>query len=147
MTRMTGSEYFPGGLGEYVANRGQFLVFEDGPTTNVRLQWVSYRDASDQCSLSRIWGGIHPPADDLPGRLMGLVIGPQAWDLARSLYNTDVVCAEDINQDGVVNAADLGALIGDWGCTGPDCVADVNEDGIVNSADLGLVIGAWNQDC
>ena len=147
MTRMTGSEYFPGGLGEYVANRGQFLVFEDGPTTNVRLQWVSYRDASDQCSLSRIWGGIHPPADDLPGRLMGLVIGPQAWDLARSLYNTDVVCAEDINQDGVVNAADLGALIGDWGCTGPDCVADVNQDGIVNSADLGLVIGAWNQDC
>ena len=78
---------------------------------------------------------------------MGLVIGPQAWDLARSLYNTDVVCAEDINQDGVVNAADLGALIGDWGCTGPDCAADVNQDGIVNSADLGLVIGAWNQDC
>ena len=147
MTRMTGSEYFPGGLGEYLARRGQFLVFENGPSVDVRLQWVSYRDASDQCSLSRIWGGIHPPADDLPGRLMGLVIGPQAWDRAVELYEGGASCAEDINDDGIVNAADLGALIGDWGCTGPDCVADVNQDGIVNSADLGLVIGAWNQDC
>ncbi len=148
MTLMTGSEYFPGGLGEYLARRGQFLVFEDGPSVDVRLQWVSYRDASDQCSLSRIWGGIHPPADDLPGRLMGLVIGPQAWDLAVQLYEGGGGgCAEDINGDGVVNAADLGSLIGNWGCTGPDCVADVNQDGIVNSADLGLVIGAWNQDC
>ena len=147
MTRMTGSEYFPGGLGEYLARRGQFLVFENGPSVDVRLQWVSYRDASDQCSLSRIWGGIHPPADDLPGRLMGLVIGPQAWDRAVELYEGGASCAEDINGDGIVNAADLGALVGDWGCTGPDCVADVNQDGIVNSADLGLVIGAWNQDC
>ncbi|MDC0429510.1 dockerin type I domain-containing protein, partial [Phycisphaerales bacterium] len=146
MTRMTGSEYFPGGLAEYLASRGSFLVFEDGPTVNVRLQWVSYRDASDQCSLSRIWGGIHPPADDIPGRLMGLVIGPQAWDLAVEHFNGSG-CPEDINGDGIVNAADLGSLIGNWGCKGPDCVADVNQDGIVNSADLGLVIGAWNQDC
>ena len=57
------------------------------------------------------------------------------------------VCIADLNGDGIVNAADLGSLIGNWGCKGPDCVADVNQDGIVNSADLGLVIGAWNQDC
>jgi len=43
------------------------------------LQWATYRDASDQCSLSRIWGGIHPPADDIPGRLIGEKIGQDAF--------------------------------------------------------------------
>jgi hypothetical protein len=36
------------------------------------MQWATYRDASDQTSLSRIWGGIHPQADDIPGRRIGV---------------------------------------------------------------------------
>jgi hypothetical protein len=71
MTMFTGSEYFPGGMGEFTAKKNEFLVFEDGPSVDVILQWATYRDASDQCSLSRIWGGIHPPADDIPGRQIG----------------------------------------------------------------------------
>ena len=51
------------------------------------LQWATYRDASDQTSLSRIWGGIHPPADDLPGRLIGLEIGKDAFELASQYFN------------------------------------------------------------
>ena len=82
MTLMTGSEFFPGGMGIFEAPENEFLVFEDGPSMDIELQWASYRDASDQCSLSRIWGGIHPPADDLPGRIIGNEIGPQAYDLA-----------------------------------------------------------------
>jgi len=54
----------------------------------------------------------------------------------------DPFCLGDINLDTVVNAADLGLLIGEWGCKG-ECVADLNEDGMVNAADLGLLIGAW----
>ncbi|MCP4893723.1 MAG: hypothetical protein GY911_07905, partial [Actinomycetales bacterium] len=54
----------------------------------------------------------------------------------------DPFCLGDINLDTVVNAADLGLLIGEWGCKGK-CVADLNEDGMVNAADLGLLIGAW----
>ena len=86
MTRITGDEYFPGGLGEFHAPRNQFLVFEDGPSVDVTLQWATYRDAADQCSLSRIWGGIHPPQDDIPGRLMGRTIGNHAVDLAEVYY-------------------------------------------------------------
>lgn len=82
MALLTGSPYFPGGIGEFLCPQNEFLVFEDGPSVDVMLQWASYRDASDQCSLSRIWGGIHPPADDLPGRIMGAQIGPDAYDLA-----------------------------------------------------------------
>ena len=72
LTTITGDEYFPGGMGEFVAPANDFLVFEEGPSQDIVLQWATYRDASDQCSLSRIWGGIHPPADDLPGRRIGL---------------------------------------------------------------------------
>ena len=82
LTRFTGSEYFPGGLGEFEAPRNEFLVFEEGPSVDITLQWATYFDASDECSLSRIYGGIHPPADDIPGRLAGATIGDDAFDLA-----------------------------------------------------------------
>jgi hypothetical protein len=82
MTLFTGDPYFPGGVGEFHTTRNEFLVFEDGPSVDVTLQWATYRDASDETSISRIYGGIHPSADDIPGRLMGAVIGPDAFALA-----------------------------------------------------------------
>jgi hypothetical protein len=87
LTLFTGDEYFPGGMGEFAAPKDSFLVFEKGPSVDVTLQWATYRDASDQCSLSRIWGGIHPPADDIPGRLMGIEIGVAAFNEAESYFN------------------------------------------------------------
>lgn len=86
LTALTGSEYFPGGLGEFEAKANEFLVFEDGPSVDVVLQWATYQDAADQCSLSRIWGGIHPPADDIPGREIGLKIGQAAFDQAKEYF-------------------------------------------------------------
>ncbi len=86
MDQLTGSPYFPGGLGEFVCPQNSFLVFEEGPSVTVTLQWASYYDASDQCSLSRIWGGIHPPADDIPGRIMGQEIGTDAYALAEHYW-------------------------------------------------------------
>jgi hypothetical protein len=83
----TGDEYFPGGKSEFPAEQERFLVFEDGPSVGLTLEWAKYVDASDQCSLSRIWGGIHPPADDIPGRRMGMVLGPQAFFHARDYIN------------------------------------------------------------
>ncbi len=84
MTSLTGDEYFPGGMAKFHATNHQFLVFEDGPSVDVTLQWATYRDASDQCSLSRIWGGIHLPIDDIPGRLIGCNIGVRAFTHAWS---------------------------------------------------------------
>ncbi|MGB2225255.1 MAG: FG-GAP-like repeat-containing protein [Polaribacter sp.] len=80
LTLLTGDAYFPGGMGEFVAKKNEFLVFEEGPSMDITLQWATYRDASDQCSLSRIWGGIHPPADDIPGRLIGEKVGVDAFN-------------------------------------------------------------------
>ena len=55
----------------------------------------------------------------------------------------------DINCDGIVNVADLLAVIGAWGpCVNPDnCPADIaplpNGDDVVNVADLLAVISHW----
>ncbi len=86
LTGLTGSRYFPGGMSGFTIKANEFLVFEQGPSVDMTLQWATYQDASDQCSLSRIWGGIHPPADDLPGRLIGMRVGTDAFALAQDLF-------------------------------------------------------------
>jgi hypothetical protein len=86
MTLLTGDAFFPGGMSGFEASQRNFLVFEDGPSEDIILEWATYRDASDQCSLSRIWGGIHPPADDIPGRLIGMKIGPAAFTHAKNYF-------------------------------------------------------------
>ncbi|MDG2304368.1 MAG: vanadium-dependent haloperoxidase [Candidatus Binatia bacterium] len=86
MTQLTGDAYFPGGLGEFEAPQDAFLVFENGPSIDVTLQWATYFDAADECSLSRIYGGIHPSGDDIPGRFMGAAMGPDAVALATSYF-------------------------------------------------------------
>lgn len=51
----------------------------------------------------------------------------------------------DLNGDGVVGPADLGALLGSWGPCGPvnGCANDLNGDGAVGPADLGILLGNW----
>ena len=89
MTLITGDDYFPGGMSEFVATQDEYLIADDGPSTTVKLQWATYRDAADQCSVSRIYGGLHPPQDDIPGRKVGLVVGPQAVDKANEFIHAD----------------------------------------------------------
>lgn len=101
LTLFTGDEYFPGGVGEFFAPQNEFLVFEEGPSVDITLQWATYRDASDQTSLSRIWGGIHPPADDIPGRIMGDAIAIDAFNLAESYFNQLVTST---NNEGFASA-------------------------------------------
>ncbi len=91
ITLLTGDEFFPGGVGEFVAPKNEFLVFEEGPSVDITLQWATYRDAADQTSLSRIWGGIHPPVDDIPGRLIGEKIGIAAFDLANNYFDGSII--------------------------------------------------------
>ena len=86
LTAITGDPYFPGGLGEFSTAKDEFLVFEDGPSRDMTLQWATYRDAADQTSLSRIWGGIHPPFDDIPGRRIGILVAADAFQLAERYF-------------------------------------------------------------
>ena len=90
LENFTGSPYFPGGLETHLAKQKEFLVFEDGPSQDVELQWVSYKDAADQCSLSRIWGGIHPYIDDIPGRLIGQIIGNESFQFGAEYFENNL---------------------------------------------------------
>ena len=87
MTLLTGDAFFPGGMGTFDVAQNDFLVFEQGPSEALTLQWATYRDASDQTSLSRIWGGIHPPIDDIRGRIIGEQIGIDAYNKAITHFN------------------------------------------------------------
>ena len=147
LTAFTGDAYFPGGMGTFLAPANEFLVFEDGPSVDVELQWATYRDASDECSLSRIYGGIHPFFDDVPGRLMGIDIGLDAFDRAATFYGdgiTDITCdvdpstdtcPADLDNDGFIVIGDVLIFLGDFGCS-ENCTADINGDGSVNVQDL-----------
>ena len=90
LTKLTGDPFFPGGVGEFVAKKDEFLVFEKGPSQDVVLQWATYRDASDQTSLSRIWGGIHPPADDIPGRFIGQKVADDTFAFALPYFQANL---------------------------------------------------------
>ncbi len=54
-------------------------------------------------------------------------------------------CVGDIDDDGAVDSADLGALLAAWGNCGrkDGCSADIDESGEVDAADLGLLVAAW----
>jgi len=51
-------------------------------------------------------------------------------------------CFADLNDDLVVDGADLGILLGAWG----EALGDLNGDGTTDGADLGLMLGQWG-DC
>ncbi|MFO0828988.1 MAG: hypothetical protein U0572_12680 [Phycisphaerales bacterium] len=53
-------------------------------------------------------------------------------------------CAGDLDENDVVNAADLAILLGEWGpVTNAFVVADINLDGIVDASDLAMLLGSW----
>jgi hypothetical protein len=123
---VTGSPYFPNGLGEFLAPQNEFLVFEDGPSVDVTLQYASYYDASDQTSLSRIWGGIHPPQDDLVSRHIGAQIANDAVGHALTLFDGPQL---DSDSDGVFDGVDNCPALANAD------QADTDADGVGNACD------------
>jgi hypothetical protein len=87
LTAITGSPFFPGGMGSYTITN---LANEKGPSAPITLQWATYYDAGDQVGISRIWGGIHPPCDDFAGRRVGSQCGSNAWALAKRYWDGSV---------------------------------------------------------
>jgi len=47
----------------------------------------------------------------------------------------------DLNGDGVIDGADLGILLNNWGGSG---IGDLNGDGVVDGADLGILLNNWS---
>ena len=80
-------------------------------------------------------GGIHPPADDFPGRQLGLELASMALIRAERQFGvSDWVswtCTLDLDSDGVIGATDLLMSLADFGESGVGLEGDVNSDGVV----------------
>lgn len=85
LAAFTGSPFFPGGLDQWTVPEGA-LLHEEGPSTDVTLQWATYFDAADEAGRSRIHGGIHVVADDWAGRRLGAEVGRLAYAKAAGHY-------------------------------------------------------------
>ncbi|MDF1788684.1 MAG: vanadium-dependent haloperoxidase [Verrucomicrobiales bacterium] len=94
LTSITGNPYFPEGLGTFTAEQNAFLKFEIGPSVDVELQWATYYDAADEAGISRLYGGIHVPVDDGPGRIIGSKCGLAAWALASRYFDATIIAKE-----------------------------------------------------
>lgn len=146
MTDLTGSEFFPGGVGEFFCPQNEFLVFEDGPSQDITLQWATYDDASDQTSLSRIWGGIHPPADDLPGRVMGYAVAEDSFRLGLQYLHGNADCLADLDGSGLVDLNDLNAFIAAF--QGQEPIADlVDPVGLFDLSDVIAFVQSFVAGC
>ncbi len=78
----------------------------------------------------------------------GQIVGAGThFGLPRAFMLTPITmaCAADINQDGVIDTADLGILISLFGSS--DALGDINGDGVVDTADLGILIGVFGTIC
>lgn len=88
------------------------------PTATMRVRWT----ISDNPNNSVTEGGV------------------DAFKVEVLACDRPVACEGDLNGDNVVDGADLGALLGQWGGPGS---GDLNGDGVVDGADLGGLLGAW----
>ncbi len=52
-------------------------------------------------------------------------------------------CVADLDQNGVVDSADLARVLTDWGPCPKSCDSDLNGDGAVDAPDLGVLLAQW----
>jgi hypothetical protein len=68
--------------------------------------------------------------------------GPVVDDVRVSPYPA---CLADLNNDGIVNGADISIMLGFWGLNGKPVDADINGDGLVDGADLAMLLSSWGK--
>ena len=89
--------------------------------------------------------GIDDPAGiDATFPSMYLVDYIRVYDNGHTIMSgpgLDLECPGDVNDDGRVDAADLGLLAAAWSTASPD--SDIDGDGTVDASDLGLLLGYW----
>ncbi|MBC8201369.1 MAG: S8 family serine peptidase [Planctomycetes bacterium] len=106
------------------SNTFQCELFYDGV---IRLSWLGVDSNDNIVGLSA--GG-------------GTPLDFEEDDISSADDCGDPVVQGDVNGDGIVDVADLLAIMDAWGpCDG--CPADLNSDGIVDVVDLLEVVGNW----
>lgn len=104
---------------------GTFVGQEGAPLAFTRWNQGEPNNVGNEDFIEMQWSGFW---NDLPG-----------WSTRYALVEAN--CLGDLNDDGWVDAADLGAMLGAWGTH--DAAIDLNVDGVVDAADLAVLLGGW----
>lgn len=124
----------PDGAIHFIARTGMLLTLEGEPARKV--DWLAPTFGVGPHSGRR--SSLNERGD------VGLVIEFTNGDAAVVVAQLPDPCPGDLNQDGVVDAVDLGILLGSWGAFGPvGTGGDVDRDGDTDAVDLGSLLGAW----
>lgn len=110
---------------------GGGIYVPNGSTVNLTRTRVCGNTAPNDAQIGKSGSGI---INDLGGACV--------MTLCASCP-TPPACPADLNDDNVVNAADLATVLASWGACGKSCPADINGDGVVNAVDLGSLLAAW----
>lgn len=135
------------------------------PITETGTYFVTMYDFCDTISTTPILVTVNEPASwhpDLDGDGFGDKFtevlaceqpGPEYVLDDRDCFDDDpnlvLCCPGDINDDGVINTADLTLLLGNFGsnCGSAFCGGDINGDGLTNTADLTVLLSFFGGNC
>lgn len=120
-----------GTLGSIVSTRDLMFVTDESTSSDgIKGVYVFRFDGSG--SLTQV-GPVYDTLEPAPEKMV--IWTPPA-----------AACPGDLNNDGLVDADDLGLLLTAFGCSS-DCDADLNSDGVVDADDLGILLGAFGVGC
>lgn len=116
------------------------------PTMTAAAHWTSSTlRSANPTSAWLVEFGVNstvPAANGPPRSYQGIV----SYEIYSATY--PVICVRgggisgDINLDGLVNGADLGLMLSEWGSCS-SCLGDLNKNGQVDGEDLGILLSAW----
>ena len=108
----TGSDNFGGSV---TFGPGE-AAFEPGvtPQTPVTLEWATFREASDEAGISRLYGGIHFEDGDLNGRILGGQVAENVWATSQSLIAPNTIIGTS-GADTLTGAAANDRIYGNLG--------------------------------
>ncbi|MFO0874759.1 MAG: hypothetical protein U0575_12415 [Phycisphaerales bacterium] len=111
----------------------QWSGVKHGPLTVVLVSNLGNRDTT-----FTLPGGPWPDGNEV-----AIPMGTHAMFISNA--RSEAPGGPDLNGDGLVDAADLGLLLGAWGPCPPSgaCDGDLNSSGTIDAEDLGLLLSAF----
>lgn len=117
-------------------------LYSDGVDTLVDGGTIKGNHATKWGAVGSIQGTVRIRNSSICGNTLEQV--SSNYDDLGGNHITDTCCRADLDGDGIVDGADLTALLGEWGACGEEgCRADLDHDGLVDGADMTQLLGDW----
>lgn len=162
VARWNGSAWAPLGTGTNMEVRG-FATFDDGTSDGPSLHAAGSFTVAGGIEAKHIaswngsaWSAVGAGTDDVvralavfddgegspPSLCAGgdFIVSPAGDSYLARWQRCPLAVPSDLDDDGIVGAADLAILLGGWGQGG---ITDINGDGTTDFIDLAVLLGAW----